>query len=175
MMVTQKLVLTRVVLRPVFLLMKTERVITTKKGTKMVRVSKTLKFCAAHRLYEYKGPCSNIHGHNYKVVVTVERPIWKDMVLDFSFIKKELQEYLDSAYDHALILNTLDPLLPAICQLDMKLKIATFDMSNPTAENMAVRFRKDFELVLCDRCPNVEVYSVCVYETDTSYAEAFGE
>ncbi|MEA4925794.1 MAG: 6-carboxytetrahydropterin synthase QueD [Syntrophomonadaceae bacterium] len=87
----------------------------------MFEISVTQEFSAAHRLPEYQGQCSNIHGHTWKVSISVigaslDR---NDMVMDFKDLKSALSQVLDR-YDHRFI-NEIPP----------------FDKINPTAENIA--------------------------------------
>jgi 6-pyruvoyltetrahydropterin/6-carboxytetrahydropterin synthase len=136
----------------------------------MIRVTKELKFCAAHRLLHYKGACRNVHGHNYRVFITLsaEELDTLGMVVDFGTVKKVLQDWLDTLYDHALILNIKDPLLDCPGLLEGKV---IGMVGNPTAENMAVEILDHARTIYL--AEKFEVVSVRVYETDTSYAEAF--
>lgn len=119
----------------------------------MQSVTKSLHFCAGHRLYQYNGACSNIHGHNYRVEITIAgEPDELGMVLDFKTIKATIGKWLDENWDHALLLNKDDPLI-----IDTK----TFRTDgNPTAEYMARYLFDKFKL-----------YKVKVWETEDSYAE----
>jgi 6-pyruvoyltetrahydropterin/6-carboxytetrahydropterin synthase len=57
-------------------------------------------FDAAHQLKEYIGACANLHGHSWKLKITIEtEELVKDMVIDFKDIKKAI----DEKYDHKLI------------------------------------------------------------------------
>ena len=87
----------------------------------MFEISVTREFAAAHRLNNYQGPCSNLHGHTWKVQVSVraQQLPASGMVIDFKDLKTALHGILQR-YDHGLI-NDIPP----------------FDAINPTAENMA--------------------------------------
>lgn len=67
-------------------------------------------FDSAHFLAGHQGKCRNIHGHSWKVVAEVESGFLvlegesRGMVVDFSKLKKDLKQVLDS-YDHALIIE----------------------------------------------------------------------
>lgn len=78
-------------------------------------------FSAGHFLRQYRGKCENLHGHNWKVEVIVSGKNLgqADMLIDFSELKKILQQVLQQL-DHRL-LNEVKP----------------FDRINPTAENIA--------------------------------------
>ena len=112
------------------------------------------KFSSAHQLREYKGKCENLHGHNWKVKVTVkgEELDQAGMLLDFGILKKHLKEILDYL-DHQF-LNQLSP----------------FDKLNPSAENISFYI---FEKI-CERInqenPNLIIDRVDVWENDKSSA-----
>jgi len=84
-----------------------------------MELTKIFEFSAAHRLPDYKGQCNNLHGHTWKVEITIEgKPSPKNgMIFDFSILKAIVQEYVILRLDHTY-LNYL--------------------IKNPTAENIAV-------------------------------------
>lgn len=143
----------------------------------MVTSTKIFTFDAAHLLTGHEGLCKNLHGHTYKVEVTVcsedQSYISMDgMVLDFKVIKDRLNENLFDHLDHAFIYNSLggeDE--KAIAQLLMSLNMRVFDMANrPTAENMAEYFKAMGNSCLHDL--RVQIAEVIVWETPTSYAKS---
>ena len=80
-----------------------------------IRVTKEFNFEMAHALFNYDGPCKNIHGHSYKLAITVKgKPISdtsnikQGMVIDFSVIKEIVNKVIIEKYDHALVLNKAD-------------------------------------------------------------------
>jgi 6-pyruvoyltetrahydropterin/6-carboxytetrahydropterin synthase len=119
----------------------------------MFEVSVEHTFAAGHALRGYKGKCENVHGHNYKVQVTVEGGELDatGLLVDFVDVKRLLQE--SSEYlDHRFI-NDLPP----------------FDVLNPSAENMAKYFYDSIRAGLSgDR--GVRLREVKVWETDITYA-----
>lgn len=137
-------------------------------------VTKTYEFDAAHRLLGYDGLCSNVHGHRYKVEICCSSPELdhQDMVVDFHLLKTEVKRWLDKNWDHALILNSVDPLYLAL--LDKKIPGVSEDFrlysmdGNPTAELMA----EELYDVIRDGVfgKDITVESVTVYETPTSFA-----
>lgn len=136
-----------------------------------MRVTKTLRFCAAHRLLDYNGPCGNLHGHNYRVDITLmllDDMIRHDMVVDFTDVKKIVGKFLNEHWDHALMLNRQDPLVKILGQ--EKLKVVLFE-GNPTAENMA-RFLMGHFAEAFDHLTCATVVRVRVWETEDSYATA---
>lgn len=106
------------------------------------------KFDAAHNLINYHGKCENLHGHTYKLAVTLEgRPDGEGMVFDFTELKKFVGELVLSRLDHAYI-NDIIP--------------------QPTAEYIASWIFKALEEPL--RRPNCRLYEVTVWETESSSA-----
>lgn len=128
----------------------------------------------AHALLGYDGDCKNIHGHSYKLHVTViGQPLQvpghpKDgIVVDFKDLKKVVNENIVDIYDHALILNENTP--PEIIALLRK----SYDNIvvkpyQPSAENLLIEFVQ----VIKDNLPSgVALVSAQLWETASSYAE----
>lgn len=124
-----------------------------------MELKRTLKFCAAHRLYEYIGACTRLHGHNYRVEVSISGDTLdhNGMIVDFKEIKRRLQGWLDEHWDHRTILNESDPWVEILRPYMADLVVMP---ANPTAEHMA-RYLMDTFLELE---PLLE--SVAVWETD---------
>jgi 6-pyruvoyltetrahydropterin/6-carboxytetrahydropterin synthase len=118
----------------------------------MFEVSVEYSFAAGHALRNYKGKCENIHGHNYRVQVTVAGDTLNDagLLVDFSDLKKEIR-LLVSRFDHQF-LN----------------QVAPFDQLNPSAENLARYISDSIGPEL--RRQGLQVQAVTVWETDTSSA-----
>jgi len=112
-----------------------------------ISVTKIFTFDAAHRLNDYDGPCANIHGHTYKLEVTVgvHELDYQDMVIDFSRLKEIVENVVLERFDHVFINDQVN--------------------YNPTAENMAL----DIHHSLCAAGLNVD--KIRLWETPTSYAE----
>ncbi|MBI4235713.1 6-carboxytetrahydropterin synthase QueD [Candidatus Peregrinibacteria bacterium] len=78
----------------------------------------TFSFAASHFLTKYHGKCENLHGHNYKLIVTIEDTVKKDgMVMDFKIIKEKVNEKVISKIDHTHLNDLIE---------------------NPSAENMSI-------------------------------------
>ena len=119
----------------------------------MFEVSVEQTFAAGHALRNYKGSCEDVHGHNFRVRVTVagEQLDSTGLLVDFL----ELKSLIDGvvAYlDHKFI-NDLPP----------------FDQINPSAENLAKYFYDRVSAGVKNDVP-VRISEVCVWETDTSSA-----
>lgn len=121
-------------------------------------------FDAAHRLDNYKGKCSNLHGHRWRVVVEAEVPsseFKKGIVWDFTDLKKILDYF-----DHATILSKTEGNMRLINTLvELRSKVYILDVE-PTAEN----FVKDIKNKLESKWSNIQ-FKVRVYESPTSWAE----
>lgn len=122
----------------------------------MFEVSVEQTFAAGHALRGYKGKCENVHGHNYRVRVTIEGERLNSigLLVDFVEIKRLMRRTIDYL-DHRFI-NDLPP----------------FDTLNPTAENMARYFYEELDQALRAGASDVpaRVKEVTVWETETSLA-----
>lgn len=116
----------------------------------MYRLSVSDSFSAAHKLCGYEGACKNLHGHNWKVKVTLACDVLDDigMALDFGVIKQLLEEILGEL-DHSY-LNDLP----------------YFRDKNPTSENLSRYIYERFETALTELPATVE--SVEVFESERS-------
>ncbi len=144
----------------------------------IIRLTKEFSFEAAHALGGYDGPCREIHGHSYRLFVTIKGTPSRDeqnpkqgMVMDFGVLKKIVHEEIISRFDHALVLrSTADKEL-------LKLLTAQFDNLievdyQPTCENML----DDFSRRIIGRLPEgVTLHSLRLHETASSYAEWYAE
>jgi 6-pyruvoyltetrahydropterin/6-carboxytetrahydropterin synthase len=102
----------------------------------MFRVSREIEFCYGHRLLDYEGRCRHLHGHNGKALITIEARSLDDkgMVLDFTEIKRVVQDWIDENLDHRMILRRDDPAVPVLRQMGEPVYLLD---ANPTAENIA--------------------------------------
>ena len=118
----------------------------------MFEISAEYSFAAGHALRGYKGKCENVHGHNYKVQVTVagERLNSIGLLMDFVDLRAAIKTLVDRL-DHRF-LNELPP----------------FDVLNPSAENMAKYFYDGLEPKVREQGNRVS--EVKVWETDTTSA-----
>ena len=139
---------------------------------KTIRITKEFDFEMAHALEGYDGLCANIHGHSYRLWVTVRGDIKEDkghvkdgMLMDFSDLKKIVKSLIVDKYDHSLVLQDNSP--------HSKVDLSMFDKVfylpyQPTSENLVY----DFALTIKDKIPNgFELYKVILSETRTSFAE----
>ena len=138
----------------------------------MIRITKEFKFEMAHALHGYDGLCKNIHGHSYKLFVTVKGNIKNDkgnakdgMVLDFDVLKGIVKPEIINKYDHSLVLNANSP----HSEIDLSAFEKVFFLPyQPTSENLV----SDFALKIKNKLPEgIELYKVVLSETATSSAE----
>ena len=144
----------------------------------IIRLTKEFSFEAAHALGGYDGPCREIHGHSYRLFVTIKGEPSTDpenpkqgMVMDFGVLKKIVNEEIISQLDHALVLrSTAEAKLRNILAEQFE-NMVEVDYQ-PTCENML----EDFARRILARLPEgVTLHSLRLHETASSYAEWFAE
>jgi 6-pyruvoyltetrahydropterin/6-carboxytetrahydropterin synthase len=130
----------------------------------MYSVTKRIEFCYGHRLLDYDGICKHPHGHNGLVEVEVRSGHLdkRNMVCDFSDIKRVVKGWIDRDLDHKMLLRRDDPLVKALQQLGEPVYLCE---SNPTAEHIA---KIIFQHAASEGLPVVRVK---LWETPTSFAE----
>jgi 6-pyruvoyltetrahydropterin/6-carboxytetrahydropterin synthase len=124
----------------------------------MYEISAFGHFDAAHFLRGYPGKCANIHGHRWKVEITLQGEKLDEMgiLIDFMDVKNMLKEVLE-VFDHKMI-NDIPP----------------FDGLNPTAENIARFIYERMADRLGDQTgSNVRITKVTVWESDAASATYF--
>ena len=133
----------------------------------MYSVTKLIDFCYGHRLLDYDGICKHPHGHNAvaEIEIRAEKLDGRNMVCDFSDIKRVVKGWIDQALDHKMLLRHDDPLVKALQELGEPMYLLD---SNPTVERIA---RLIYEYA---RGQGLPVVRVKVWETPTSFAE-YGE
>lgn len=111
------------------------------------KLNVVLNFSASHFLTQYHGKCENLHGHNYKLIVTTEGKLKKDgMVMDFKKIKEIVNEKVISILDHTHLNDII---------------------KNPSSENICIwiwnKLKKDLPL-----------NKITLFETENNYCEYNG-
>ena len=142
-----------------------------------IRVTKEFSFEMAHVLEGYDGPCSEIHGHSYRLFVTVAGTPCSDpenprygMVMDFGMLKRIVNGRITELYDHSLLIRRTaanGELTKALGARFGKMQAVDFQ---PTCENLVTRFA---EIIAPELPEGVELFSLRLHETATSYAEWF--
>jgi 6-pyruvoyltetrahydropterin/6-carboxytetrahydropterin synthase len=120
----------------------------------MFQVSVDETFSAAHALRGYKGKCENVHGHNYKVRVTIEGPELDSIGLlyDFTHLKRAIRD-VTNGVDHKFLNDR-----------------APFDVINPSAENLAKYFYDETTRRMNAMPDGARITSITIWETDTTSA-----
>lgn len=144
-----------------------------------IRVTKEFNFETGHALYGYDGKCRNVHGHSYKLAVTViGKPITDKqhvkfgMVIDFSDLKTIVKEEIVDQFDHATVFNKNTPHIELANELKNRGHHVILVDYQPTSEMMIIDFAQRIQA----RLPkNIELYSLKLRETETAYAEWFAE
>lgn len=142
-----------------------------------IRITKQFNFETGHALYGYDGKCRNVHGHSYKLSVTViGNPITDTghvklgMVIDFSDLKKIVKEEIVDIFDHATVFNKNTPHIELAKELMERGHNVILADYQPTSENMVI----DFAAKIKARLPvGIQLHSLKLQETDTSFAEWF--
>ena len=142
-----------------------------------IRITKQFDFETGHALYGYDGKCKNVHGHSYKLSVTViGKPIMDSqnvkhgMVIDFSDLKTIVASEIVDKFDHATVFNKNTPhieLAEALKKRDHNVILVDYQ---PTSEMMLI----DFAQKIKERLPKeIQLHSLKLQETGTSHAEWF--
>jgi 6-pyruvoyltetrahydropterin/6-carboxytetrahydropterin synthase len=139
-----------------------------------IRVTKEFRFEMAHVLWNYDGPCRNVHGHSYRLFVTITGTPVDDrnnpkngMVIDFTDLKNVVKNEILDVFDHAAVISGF---------IDKeKIRLFTGMLGNtvvvdyqPTCENLVA----DFAERIGPRLPEgVKLHNLKLYETATSFTE----
>lgn len=114
-------------------------------------ITKEFTFDSAHFLTKYHGKCEKMHGHTYKMHVTIEGKVKKDgMVYDFVELKKLVKAKVINKLDHALLNDVID---------------------NPSAENICIWTWKQLKKEI----KGADLHEIKVWETATSFATYRGK
>ncbi len=140
-----------------------------------IRITKQFNFETGHALYGYDGKCRNVHGHSYKLSVTViGQPITDTshvklgMVIDFTDLKKIVKEEIVDKFDHSTVFNKNTPHIELAKELTDRGHSVILANYQPTSENMVI----DFSAKIIARLPkNIKLHSLRLQETETSFAE----
>ncbi|MDT8400537.1 MAG: 6-carboxytetrahydropterin synthase [Bacteroidales bacterium] len=144
----------------------------------IIRVTKEFSFETAHALWNYDGPCRNVHGHSYKLFVTLKGEPLDDsvnpkngMVIDFGALKKLVNKEIVKIFDHSVVisknferekLEALEKMFGNVLEVDYQ----------PTCENLVADIAGRIKTKLP---PKTCLHSLRLYETATSYAEWFAD
>ena len=144
-----------------------------------IRITKKFTFETAHVLHGYDGKCKNVHGHSYKLFVTVIGKPINDldspkfgMLIDFSDLKKIIKQNIINKFDHSIVLNqntSHKTMGDKIIQYCPKVVFVPYQ---PTCENMVIDFSNIIKKALIN-FKNCQLHSLKLFETETSYSQWF--
>jgi 6-pyruvoyltetrahydropterin/6-carboxytetrahydropterin synthase len=143
-----------------------------------IRVTREFTFEMAHVLWNYDGPCRNVHGHSYRLYVTISGVPVNDinnpkngMVIDFADLKNIVIKEIINVFDHSVTVSK------DFDRAKIEMFKETFGNTvivdfQPTCENLV----EDFADRIKKRMPvGIKLHSLKLYETAKSYAEWFAE
>ena len=144
-----------------------------------IRITKQFSFETGHALYGYDGKCRNVHGHSYKLSVTVIGAPIKDsehvkygMVIDFGDLKHIVKEEIVNVFDHATVFNKNTPHVELAKELQDRGHNVLLVDYQPTSEMMVIDFAEKIKARLPE---NIRLHSLKLQETATSYAEWYAD
>ncbi len=118
-----------------------------------VTITKEFTFDAAHHLYAYQAKCANLHGHTYRLIVSVSDVLDEiGLAIDFGDVKTLVKTHVVDRLDHTYLNEVLPPM-------------------NTTAENMIVWMFEEIEQALHAFRDTARVERLTLYETPTSSVE----
>ncbi|WP_299527490.1 6-carboxytetrahydropterin synthase [uncultured Lutibacter sp.] len=140
-----------------------------------IRITKQFHFETGHALYGYDGKCKNVHGHSYKLFVTVIGTPISDstnvkfgMVIDFGDLKKIVASEIVDKFDHSTVFNKNTPHIELANELEKRGHSVILVDYQPTSEMMLI----DFAEKLNKKLPKtIKLHSLKLQETGTSDAE----
>jgi len=142
----------------------------------VIRVTKEFPFEMSHVLWNYDGPCRNVHGHSYRLFVTISGVPADEagnpkngMVMDFTDLKKIVKDEIVDVFDHAVVVgrNFDKEKTELFVRLFGNTVLVDYQ---PTCENLVADFAERIAKLLPG---NIKLHSLKLYETATSYAEWF--
>lgn len=127
------------------------------------QVTKVIHFSYGHRLMNYDGPCSHLHGHNGVIEIEVASDTLDrhGMVVDFREIRDVVKGWVDANLDHRMLLCRADPAVAVLREMNEPVYVLD---GNPTAENIAK------EIFDKTRERGVAISEIRLWETASSYA-----
>ncbi|MDC1011776.1 6-carboxytetrahydropterin synthase [Flavobacteriaceae bacterium] len=142
---------------------------------KVIRITKEFRFETGHALYGYDGLCKNVHGHSYKLSVTLlgtpitdPNHVKYGMVMDFSDLKKIVNETIVTPFDHATVLNVDSPHKELADTMESRGHKIMRVQYQPTSEMMVLDFAEKIKARLPEQ---LKLHHLILRETETSYAE----
>lgn len=128
------------------------------------QITKEVTFDMAHRLSFHKGLCRNLHGHTYRLQVTINTD---NYFVDFADLQKRIHERVTSLLDHATLLSKDESnieLIKVLESMGMKVHVTEWE---PIAENMVRMIATHLNMF--------DIVCIRLWETPTSFVEYYPE
>lgn len=138
----------------------------------MLECSRIIEFDAAHRVIGHEHKCKYLHGHRYKLELTVTKGDELDSlgrVVDFGELKSIIKNWVDENLDHNVILSKDDVELGDFINFCTKQKVY-YLKANPTAENIATHLKNDIFPNLLDKL-GCNIVKLRIYETPNCFVD----
>ncbi len=139
----------------------------------MESCSRKIHFCYGHRVMNHENKCANLHGHN-GIIFVYATPIDQldelGRIVDFSVLKEKIGGWVDTHWDHTMIINEHDEKVIELLETAPHNKPLFILPYNPTAENLA-------RYLLYNVCPQelkgtgVIAHKIVFYETENAFVE----
>lgn len=141
----------------------------------MIRLTKEFSFESAHALWGYDGKCREIHGHSYRLFVTIKgEPISDEqnpklgMVMDFGELKSIVAREITDRLDHSFVMRRTEQAEALAEAMGSQFTNVVLVDYQPTCENMLIDFAARLKATLPK---GITLHSLRLHETATSYAE----
>ena len=145
----------------------------------MIHLTKEFSFESAHALWGYDGKCREIHGHSYRLFVTIKgEPITDEqspklgMVMDFGELKAIVAREITDRLDHSFVMRRTEQAEALAAAMGSQFTNVVLVDYQPTCENMLIDFAARLKAALPE---GVKLHSLRLHETATSYAEWFAD
>lgn len=145
----------------------------------MIRLTKEFSFESAHALWGYDGKCREIHGHSYRLFVTIKgEPIADEqspklgMVMDFGELKAIVAREITDRLDHSFVMRRTEQAEALAAAMGSQFTNVVLVDYQPTCENMLIDFAARLKAALPD---GVALHSLRLHETATSFAEWYSD
>ena len=145
----------------------------------MIRLTKEFSFESAHALWGYDGKCREVHGHSYRLFVTVKGEPISDMsspklgmVMDFGELKAIVAREITDRLDHSFVMRRTEQAEALAAAMGSQFTNVVLVDYQPTCENMLIDFAARLKAALPD---GVTLHSLRLHETATSFAEWYSD
>ena len=145
----------------------------------MIRLTKEFSFESAHALWGYDGKCREIHGHSYRLFVTIKgEPISDEqnpklgMVMDFGELKSIVAREITDRLDHSFVMRRTEQAEALAEAMGSQFTNVVLVDYQPTCENMLIDFAARLKAALPE---GIKLHSLRLHETATSYAEWYSD